>query len=232
MSEDLVIVGAGGFARETAAAVQAINAVTPTWRLRGFLDDDPALHGSHRGGVAILGDTGLLRDLPDTRVVICVASPDDPARRPGLVARLGLTRDRLATVIHPSAQVGAGCVVGAGSVLLAQVVLTADATLGAHVIVMPHTVITHDDVIGDFATLTSGVRLGGGVVVEDGAYLGAGCMVRPYLRVGTRSLVGMGSVVLTDVPAGQVWVGNPARYLRDVGLPSHPGVALGTGSPQ
>jgi acetyltransferase-like isoleucine patch superfamily enzyme len=32
--------------------------------------------------------------------------------------------------------------------------------------------------------------------------------------IGSWSLVGMGSVVLRDVPAGQIWAGNPARYLR------------------
>ncbi|MFD0823542.1 sugar acetyltransferase, partial [Micromonospora zhanjiangensis] len=48
---DLVIVGAGGFARETAAAVRAVNQVRPTWRLLGFLDDNPALRGVERAGL-------------------------------------------------------------------------------------------------------------------------------------------------------------------------------------
>ena len=38
----LLIVGAGGFARETVEAIRAINAIEPTWRLLGLLDDDPA----------------------------------------------------------------------------------------------------------------------------------------------------------------------------------------------
>src|SRR5690242_21473397 len=38
---DLVIVGAGGFGRETAQAVHAINQHGGSWRLLGFLDDDP-----------------------------------------------------------------------------------------------------------------------------------------------------------------------------------------------
>ena len=52
MSRGLVLVGAGGFARETAAAVHAINDARPTWALHGFLDDDPALPGTHRAGVS------------------------------------------------------------------------------------------------------------------------------------------------------------------------------------
>src|SRR5262249_35477553 len=95
-----------------------------------------------------------------------------------------------------------------------QVVLTADARIGAHVAVMPQVVVTHDDVVDDHATIASGVRLGGGVHVARGAYLGAGALVREGLTIGEWSLVGMGSAVLRDVPAGEVWAGSPARFLR------------------
>lgn len=212
---ELVIVGAGGFARETVAAVHAINEIRPVWRLRGFLDDNPDLHGTERSGVPVLGGLEALADLPDAAVVVCVGNPRNYAAREQVVARLDLAADRFATIIHPSASVAPDCLVGPGSVLLAQTALTAFVTVGAHTAVMPQAVLTHDGVIGRYVTIASGVRLGGGVVVEDGAYLGAGCMLREFVCVGAGSLVGMGSVVLEDIPAKQVWAGNPARYLRD-----------------
>jgi sugar O-acyltransferase (sialic acid O-acetyltransferase NeuD family) len=208
VTTDLVIVGAGGFARETAAAVRDL----PEWRLVGFLDDDGSLHGKTRGGVPILGPTGQL--VPNTRIVVCVGSPRNHTARARLVAEHGHFWSRYATIVHPSAQVGAGCGIGPGSVLLAQVTLTADVAIGAHVAVMPQVVLTHDDVVGDFATIASGVRLGGGVRIGRGAYIGAGALVREGVTIGDGALVGLGSVVLHDVPPGQVWVGNPARFLR------------------
>jgi sugar O-acyltransferase (sialic acid O-acetyltransferase NeuD family) len=215
MSE-VVLVGAGGFARETAAAVHAINEREPRWRLRGFLDDDLALHGTQRGGVPVLGPLDAIADLPDAAVVICVGNPRNFAAREQIAARLDLPAARYATIIHPTASVGPDCLIGPGSVLLAQTALTAAVTIGAHTAVMPQAVLTHDGVIGNFVTIASGVRLGGGVVIEDGAYLGAGSLLREFVHVGAGALVGMGSVVLGDVPAKQVWAGNPARYLRDV----------------
>jgi len=220
VTPELVIAGAGGFARETAAAVRAANEIRPAWRLRGFLDDDPATHGTGRGGVPILGPLSTVDDLPDVAVVVCIGNPRDPGVRRRVVQRLGLPAERYATIVHPTAQVGAGCLIGPGSVLLAQVVLTADVTVGSHVGVMPHTVLTHDDVIGDYVTIASGVRLGGGVRVEPGAYLGSGALVRESVTVGASSLLGMGSVVLQDVPPDEVWVGNPARRLRGSQLPA------------
>jgi sugar O-acyltransferase (sialic acid O-acetyltransferase NeuD family) len=211
---ELVIAGAGGFARETAAAVRAANEIRPTWRLLGFLDDDPTTHGTERGGVPILGPLSTVDDLSAATVVVCIGNPRDLSVRGRVVRRLGLPAERYATIVHPTAQVGAGCLIGPGSVLLAHVVLTADVMVGAHVAVMPHTVLTHDDVVGDFVTIASGVRLGGGVRVEPGAYLGAGALVRESVTVGASSLLGMGSVLLQDVPPEEVWVGNPARRLR------------------
>jgi sugar O-acyltransferase (sialic acid O-acetyltransferase NeuD family) len=211
---DLVIAGAGGLARETAAAVHAVNQVRPTWRLRGFLDDDPRLAGTYRAGLPILGSLGMIEEMPETAVVVCMATPRDQAIRERVTRRLDLPAQRYATIVHPSADIGAGCVVGPGSVVLAQVVLTADVLVGSHVAIMPQVVLTHDDVVGDCATIASGVRLGGGVTVARCAYLGAGAMVRESLTVGAYSLVGMGSVVLRDVPQAEVWAGSPARFLR------------------
>jgi sugar O-acyltransferase (sialic acid O-acetyltransferase NeuD family) len=215
MIRDLVIVGAGGFGRETAAAVEAVNRHTPTFRLRGFLDDNPALHGQAVGGTTVLGGLDHLDDLDEaTAVVVCLGNPRDISRRERAVERLNLPSQRYATVIHPSAAVAPDCRLGPGCVVLAHTTMTTAVTVGAHVAVMPQTVLTHDDVVEEFATIASGVRLGGSVHIGRGAYLGAGALVRESVRVGDGSLVGMGAVVLQDVPPGQTWVGSPARYIR------------------
>jgi len=206
---DLVIVGAGGFARETAAAAAAAGR-----RVLGFADDDEALHGTSRSGLPILGAVDSVVSL-DADVVVCVGNPRNYLARQRIVDRLGLPASRYATVVHPAAEIGAGSVVGPGSVLLAGVVLTADVVVGSHVAVMPQAVLTHDDRVGDYATIASGVRLGGGAILEPGAYVGAGALIREGVTVGAWSLVGMGAVVLRDVPPGQIWAGNPARLLRD-----------------
>jgi acetyltransferase-like isoleucine patch superfamily enzyme len=50
-----------------------------------------------------------------------------------------------------------------------------------------------------------------GVTVEDGAVICAGAVLKAGIRVGARSVVGMGSVVTRDVPPDVVVYGNPAR---------------------
>lgn len=49
-----------------------------------------------------------------------------------------------------------------------------------------------------------------------GATIGAGSTILPGLTIGEGAMIGAGSVVTKDVPAGELWVGNPARFLRKV----------------
>ena len=55
-----------------------------------------------------------------------------------------------------------------------------------------------------------------GVVVEEGAKIGANATILPGIRIGKNSLVGSGSVVTKDVPPNKVVAGNPARIIKDV----------------
>lgn len=211
---DLVLIGAGGFGRETAQAVAAINADGARWNLRGFLDDDPARRGKDVDGTPVLGGRELIGEMPAASFVVCTGRPGDYASRPRIVRELGLAADRYATIIHPAAAVAPSSRVGPGSVLLAHVTLTAAVTVGAHVAIMPQVTLTHDVEVADFATLASGASTGGGARIGAGAYLGAGALLREGTRVGDRAMVGMGSVVLRDIPPGEVWAGVPARRLR------------------
>nr|WP_276612123.1 DapH/DapD/GlmU-related protein [Kineococcus vitellinus] len=52
------------------------------------------------------------------------------------------------------------------------------------------------------------------IVIEDDVWIGAGCIVLPGRRIGTGSIVGAGSVVVSDVPPWTVVAGNPARIVK------------------
>jgi sugar O-acyltransferase (sialic acid O-acetyltransferase NeuD family) len=207
MAIPLLLLAAGGLARETAEAA----ARSQVYDVVGYLDDDPSRWGTNLDGVEVVGGLDTVDARPDAALLICAgrgASRTAIARR---LALLGVSDQRYATVIDPSVSVPRSCSVGVGSILLAGCVLTTSVQIGKHVVCMPNVTLTHDDVLADFATICAGVSLGGSVRIGERAYLGMNSSVRENLAIADDAVVGMGSAVIQDVPEGQTWVGVPAR---------------------
>lgn len=80
--------------------------------------------------------------------------------------------------------------------------------------------IGHHCEIGHHSLLVAGVVLGGSTIIEDYCWIGLNATTREGVTIGQHSTVGMGAVVLEDVPEYQVWVGNPAVKLRDEPRPA------------
>ncbi|MGI8818595.1 MAG: DapH/DapD/GlmU-related protein, partial [Gemmatimonadales bacterium] len=56
----------------------------------------------------------------------------------------------------------------------------------------------------------------GPIVIEEDAWLGAGCVVLPGVRIGRGAVIGANSVVVSDVPSLHVVAGQPARTVREL----------------
>ena len=208
----VLIVGAGGFGRETLSLLAALEA-SGTFVATGFADDSPDLQGRSVAGLPVLGPVDIARELHELGVVVTVGNPRRYDTKRMIVERLGISPSRYVTLIHPTASIGTQVRVGHGTVILAGCVVTQGVTIGRHVAMMPNVVLTHDDDIGDFAILGAGARLGGSVTVGQGVYIGSGASVRESSVVGSGAMIGMGAAVVGDVPSGETWAGVPARPL-------------------
>ena len=204
---DLIILGVGVHAGEMAEIVERANAVKPTWRLLGYVADrkHEGRVGESFNGYPILGTSADLASYPRARFV--------PAYGYGDIAEI--PEDRLATLIDPSTFVSRTVKVGRGCVIYPNCYLGLNAVIGDRVFTLSNCVINHDDHIANGTSLAAGVTLAGLVHVEAGCYLGQASTVRQNVRIGKGSMLGMGCVVVRDVPPNSVMVGNPARKLRE-----------------
>jgi acetyltransferase-like isoleucine patch superfamily enzyme len=141
--------------------------------------------------------------------------------------------------VHSSAKIGEGTVVWQFAVVLPDAVIGQDCNLNAHTLVeggafigdrvtlkcgvyVWNGVILEDDVFcGPNATFTNDKYPRSKSRLEKipttrickKASIGAGAIILPGITVGEGAMIGAGAVVTNDVPAGETWVGNPAREL-------------------
>lgn len=53
-------------------------------------------------------------------------------------------------------------------------------------------------------------------IIKKGASIGAGSVVVCGVEIGEYAMIGAGSVVTKNIPAGELWVGNPAKFVRKI----------------
>jgi acetyltransferase-like isoleucine patch superfamily enzyme len=115
--------------------------------------------------------------------------------------------------------------VGARTKIQANAYVTAYSILEDDVFIAPCVVTTNDNFMGRTEQRHA---LRKGPTIRRGARIGGGAVLRPGIEVGEEAFVGAGAVVVRDVPAKAVVVGNPARQIREVaseellGAPAEP----------
>src|SRR6185312_4158721 len=109
-------------------------------------------------------------------------------------------RERMRVVapgIHPTARVGPFVTVDGG--------MDGATKVNARSWLMAHSHVGHDAAIGCDVEVSTGAVIGGYCLIEDGARIALNATILPHKVIGHGALVGAGSVVTRDVPAGEVW---------------------------
>jgi acyl-[acyl carrier protein]--UDP-N-acetylglucosamine O-acyltransferase len=129
---------------------------------------------------------------------LTVGSPEHRDWKPG--------DDMWLPQIHKSARIEAYVTVDCG--------MAASTCIGARVWLMKKVHVGHDAYIGEDAEIAPLCSIGGHVEIGKRVRVGQGATFKPYVKVGDDARIGMGSVVICDVPAGETWAGNPARRIH------------------
>lgn len=214
MTRPLIIVGAGGFAREVLQVALDVAAAgaRPAWQPVAFAVDARYANGADVHELPVLSFEQAFALHPEAWAVVAIGAPATRRRITfDLSPRIGT---RWATLVHPASWLGRRVTVAPGSVICAGCQITTDITIGEHVHVNLGCTIGHDSSLGAYATLNPGVNVSGNVILGEGVEIGTGCIMIPHADVGAWSIVGAGSVVTRALEANVTAVGAPARAIK------------------
>lgn len=212
-SIDMVILGASGNGLDIVDALHDINqnAGYNKYSIIGFLDDKQELQG--KDVYLSYKVLGKICDFQQFSSNVCFATAIGSSKsflqKAQILSCIPLSR--FVTVIHPTAYISASSKIGTGTVILQHVTVANNVFIGNQVVVLANTVINHNCVIQDYTCIASGVCLSGGVTVGENCYIGTNTGVRENVHIGKKSLIGMGSNVLENIPDGSIAMGNPAK---------------------
>jgi len=207
----LVIIGAGGYGRETYGLALGSVGYGEAFDVKGFLDGRPEALGDFSGYPPVIGSPETY--IPAADDVFITALGGIPSRRK--CAKLIEERGgRFIALVHKTATLGANVAVGVGTLIAPNAFLSADVTVGRHAAVFHGTSIGHDAVLGDFSHVYAQCSVGGAVRIGEGASIYPGAVIVPRRTIGANAVVGAGSTVILNVRPDVSVVGNPAKEIK------------------
>ncbi len=205
----LVIIGAGGFAKELAWLWQTCKKHDPdTPDLIGFIDGSPEWKDWQ--GIPVLGgDDWAAKNLDaDTGYILGIGQAKIRQRLAQYYDTRGLPTTSL---IHPKVRMGPGTELSEGVTICAGNTLTVDIKVGRHVLINLHGTIGHDTVIGDYSVLSPGVHVSGHSNIGQTCDLGTGVMILPDIKIPAETVIGAGAVVTRNIDQPGTYIGVPAK---------------------
>ncbi len=175
-----------------------------------------------RGVAYLANDPALLEERKQCRLVCerfnATSFADTAARRAILHELLGELGEDAEVMAPFECDYGYHITVGARSFInYGAIVLDgASVTIGADVQIGPGVQLLTALHPLDPVERRRGTETAKPVTIEDGAWLASGVIVCPGVNIGAETVVGAGSVVTKDLPAGHVCFGNPCRVIREI----------------
>jgi 2,3,4,5-tetrahydropyridine-2-carboxylate N-succinyltransferase len=124
--------------------------------------------------------------------------------------------------IEPGAIIRDRVSIGNNAVIMMGAVINIGASIGDGTMIDMNAVLGARATVGKNAHIGAGAVLAGvleppsatPVIVEDGVLIGANAVVLEGVHIGEGAVVAAGAVVTTDVPAGSVVAGSPAKVIK------------------
>ena len=217
MKRKVAILGGLGNGAVVAAAIEHARRMNATdLEVAGFLNDRAEI-GSMIDMFPVIGKVSDAKRLLDEGYwfINTILRIDGNKERIAMFENLGIPDDRLATFVHPMAYVAPSVQLGAGCIIMPNVSMSPGTKLGKGCLMMAGAMMGHDNVVGDFCHIAAQAAVGSYLQIGKGVHIGLNATVRENLTIGDFATLGAGAVLTKNIGEGEIWAGNPAKFLRN-----------------
>jgi len=208
----VIMLGAGGFAREVLDTIDIINkhtdeAIEPI----GFVYDNGNKDaGKLIHGIPVLGELSHLKKV-DLNEISLVAAVGRPVWRRKMVTEAKKLGGSFMSLIHPTATISKRAKIGEGAIIMRYGNIQSGAVIGDFFSADAFASIGHDVIFGDFVHMSPRVATVGGAIIGNNVFLGIRSTIL-NVSVGDGSVVGACALVNKDMPPNMIARGVPAKF--------------------
>ncbi len=210
----LIIVGAGGLAREIRWLIEEINEVNHQFEFIGCIVSDLNSLKETDSKELVLGDFSWFDNLEE-EIDVCIGIGNPKNRLE--VGEILLKNKNLnfPNLFHPSVRFQVNtCSFGKGIIICANTVLTSNIHIDDFVFINLSCVVGHESKIGKGSVINPVAKISGGVKLGLGVLVGIGATILQYRNVGDYSVIGAESCVTKSIPNNVVAFGLPAKVIK------------------
>jgi sugar O-acyltransferase (sialic acid O-acetyltransferase NeuD family) len=211
--KDIAIYGAGGYGREVACLINAINRVSPTWNTIGFFDDGLRKGQKNEYG-EILGGLPELNSYPnELSIVTAIANSQTLSM---IISGITNIHIHFPNIIAPdllfldetTVSIGQGNIIGFKSAISCNIRIGNFNRLNSNIF------LGHDVVIGNYNMFNPSTRISGEVTIGDCNFFGVSSVVLQQKTIGNNTTIGANSVIIKKTKDNKTYMGNPATELK------------------
>lgn len=207
--KNIAIYGAGGYGREVACLINAINKETPQWNLIGFFDDGlPVGHENEYGKV--LGGLSKINQYSHELAVVMAFANSEILKK--IVDKITNPLINFPNIIAPDVSFldSKSVSFGKGNVIGFRVLISCNVRFGDFNRLNIGVFFGHDDIIGNYNMFNPFVRISGEVRIGDRNFFGVSSIVLQQKIIENHISVAANSVIMRKTKDNTTYIGNPA----------------------
>lgn len=209
----IAIIGAGGFGREVACLINAINEKSKEWDFIGFFDDVKDIGYENEYG-KVLGRIKDLNSYPESLdVVVAIAKP---SAIEVIVKSITSPNIYFPNLIAPNVIFfdKNNISLGRGNIISFGCSISCNVHIGNFNILNCCILIGHDTKIGDYNAIMPSTNISGNVTMGERNFLGVSSVILEKLTIGNDTTIGANSLIFRNTKDKNTYIGNPASIVK------------------